>query len=95
MVIEHTVDNSRLMINLILAIIIIPIPSRGGFFLQVWNAHMHFKAWFPYVGRRPRFAVLSSDVLTDNHAVGIETPAVSRISVSGLSSLNQCTLASY
>ena len=56
---------------------------------------MHFKAWFPYVGRRPRFAVLSSDVLTDNHAVGIETPAVSRISVSGLSSLNQCTLASY
>lgn len=56
---------------------------------------MHFKAWSPYVGRRPRFAVLSSDILRDNHAVGIERPAVSHISVSGLSSLNQCTLASY
>ena len=56
---------------------------------------MHFKAWSPYVGRRPRFAVLSSDVLRDNHAVGIKRPAVSHISVSGLSSLNQCTLASY
>lgn len=33
--IEHTVDNSRLMINLILAIIIILIPSLGGFFLLV------------------------------------------------------------
>jgi len=56
---------------------------------------MHFKAWSPYVGRRPRFSVLSSDVLRDNHAVGIERPTVSHISFSGLSSLNQCTLASY
>ena len=46
---------------------------------------MHFKAWSPYVGRRSRFAVLSSDVVRDNHTVGIERPAVSHISVSGLS----------
>ena len=54
---------------------------------------MHVKAWFPCVGRRPRFADLCSDILTHNHAGGIESLAVSCISVSGLSSLNQCTLA--